>query len=83
MIAIHPIHRRLAELSMKARRMGGWRKLPPDEQTELEQCLRANEALVFRLDALKSLAFLAHTMDDFEWEKEICRKIDELEAPCW
>ncbi|NTZ20902.1 hypothetical protein EXW96_26305 [Paenibacillus sp. JMULE4] len=80
MIAIHPIHRRLAELQMKAERLGGWGKLPKSEQQEISYCLTVNAKLVYELDALKSLAFHAHEMGDLEWEQDLCRKIDELEV---
>jgi len=52
--------------------------------------LRQNMLLVQKLDELKQLAFVAHELKqlafvahcsgDFEWEQEICRKIDELEV---
>jgi len=80
MIGIHPVHRRLAELQLKAERLGGYFRLSPLEQTELHHCLRANAELVQKLDGLKQLAFHAHEMGDMEWQQEICRKIDELEA---
>lgn len=80
MIAIHPVHRRLAELTLKAERLGGYFHLSPLEQTELHHCLRANATLVQKLDGLKQLAFHAHEMGDMEWQQEICRKIDELET---
>ena len=80
MIGIHPIHRRLAELQLKAERLGGYFQLSLMEQTELHHCLKVNAALVQRLDELKQLAFVAHCSGDLEWEQEICRQIDELEA---
>ncbi len=80
MIAIHPVHRRLAELQLKAERLGGYFRLPPWEQNEIYHCLRINATLVQKLDGLKQLAFHAHEMGDMEWQQEICRKIDELEA---
>jgi hypothetical protein len=80
MIAIHPVHRRLAELQEKADRLGGYDRLSPLEQMDLHHCLRVNAKLVRRLDELKNLAFIAHATGDFAWEQELCRQIDELEA---
>jgi hypothetical protein len=82
MLAIHPVHRRLTELTMKANRLGGYDRLPRSEQTEFFHCLQVNAYLVQRLDGLKNLAFHAHEMGDMEWEQDICRKIDELEVKC-
>lgn len=80
MIAIHPVHRRLAQLTLKAVRSGGFAKLTEEEQKEIEHCLRVNESLVWKMDAYKELALHAHEMGDMKWELELCGKIDELEA---
>ena len=80
MIAIHPVHRRLAEIHLQAQKAGGYQKLPFSVQMEFNQCITANANLVMRLDELKNLAFVAHCAGDAEWEQEVCRKIDELEA---
>lgn len=80
MIAIHPVHRRLAELTEKAERLGGYSQLTVREQMELHHCLQINAKLVRRLDELKNLAYIAHISGDMEWEQEVCQRIDELEA---
>ena len=80
MIGIHPIHRRLAELQLIAERRGGYDHLTIREQMDLHHCLQINANLVRRLDELKQLAFVAHCAGDMEWEQEICRQIDEMEA---
>lgn len=80
MIAIHIIHHRLAELTEKAERLGGYDRLSLLEQKDLRHCLLANAKLVRRLDELKNLAYIAHMAGDYVWEQDICQKIDELEA---
>jgi hypothetical protein len=80
MIAIHVCHRRLAELQLIAERRGGYDRLTIREQMDLHHCLQVNAKLVRRLDDLKQLSFIAHQAGDLEWEQEICRQIDELEA---
>lgn len=80
MIVIHPVHRRLAELTEKAERLGGYSQLTAHEQMELHHCLQVNAKLVRRLDELKNLAYIAHISGDMEWEQEICAKLDEMEA---
>lgn len=76
MIAIHPVHRRLAELHLIATK----RSWTQAEIVEVHQCMMANAALVIRLDELKQLAFAAQIGGDMDWVQEICRQIDELEA---
>ena len=80
MIVIHPVHRRLAELTEKAERLGGYSQLTVREQMELHHCLQVNAKLVRRLDELKNLAYIAHISGDMDWVQEICQKIDELEV---
>lgn len=80
MIGIHPVHRRIAELTIIAEQKKGFDRLTPAELTELYICLRVNAELVRRLDELKNLAFVAHCAGDHEWEQDICRQIDALEV---
>lgn len=80
MIAIHPVHRRLAELQLIAKRRGGYDRLTAAEQMDLHHCLQANARLVRRLDELKQLSFIAYQAGDMDWVAEVCRQIDELEA---
>jgi len=80
MIGIHPVHRRLAELTIIAEQKKGFDRLSAAELTELYMCLRLNAKLVRRLDELKNLAFVAHCAGDHEWEQDICRQIDALEV---
>ncbi|MFD0958040.1 DUF7667 family protein [Paenibacillus chungangensis] len=80
MIGIHPVHRRMAELTNKARKMGGYNVLSLVERQELEHCLKVNYDLVFDLDSLKAIAFVAYESGDLEWQRELCERIDRLEA---
>ncbi|WP_010498563.1 DUF7667 family protein [Paenibacillus elgii] len=82
MIGIHPVHRRMAELTLEAQRAGGFTQLTAREQQELYHCLAVNMDFIARLDSLKALAFHAHTMGDMEWQQQICKQIDELETKC-
>jgi hypothetical protein len=79
MISIHPVHHRLAELTVKAERIGGFDKLPVEEQTEMFQCLQANTELIRKIEGLKQLSFIALQTNDTEWHFDICRQLDELE----
>lgn len=80
MIAIHPIHRRLAELTLKVKRLGGYNKLTPLEQKEIEHCMNVNAEIVRHTDELKQLSFIAHCAGDFEWEQELCKRLDDIEV---
>jgi hypothetical protein len=79
-IGIHPVHRRLAELQIKADRRGGYDQLTIREQMDLHHCLRVNATLVRQMDELKQLSFIAYLAGDMDWMADICRQIDELEA---
>ncbi|WP_340397773.1 hypothetical protein NST50_05165 [Paenibacillus sp. FSL E2-0202] len=76
MLAIHPIHRRMAELTLKS----AVRPLTLAEPVELFQCLKVNAHIITELDNLKQLAFMAHEMGDMDWQMDICVKIEALEA---
>lgn len=81
MIGIHSAHRRLAELTLKAKSIGGnYDRLSVMEKQELAHCLTVNLELVRKLDSLKSLAFVAYEQGDMVWHNEICEMLDEMEA---
>lgn len=80
MIGIHNVHRRLAELAMKADKLDGWSKLPVFEQQEIIHCLTINAKLVYELDALKELSFFAYQMGDTDWQHELCKRIEDIEV---
>lgn len=76
MLAISPVHRRLAELNLINRR----RNLTPAEMAEVAHCLHVNAEIVRKLDELKQLSMVAYTAGDMDWQHEICRQIDEIEV---
>lgn len=76
MLAIHPVHRRLAELTLISRS----RRLTVSEQLEIFQYLEVNAKIVSELDKFKQLAFIAHEMGDMDWQMDLCAKIEALEA---
>lgn len=78
MISIHPLHHQLAELTVKAERIGGFDRLPVEEQTELFHCLQANTEIIRKIEGLKQLSFIAWQTNDTEWHFDICRQLDEL-----
>lgn len=79
MIGVSVVHRRLAELQLKASRLGGWHKLDPLDQTDLHHCLRHNAAMIQKLDELKQLSYIAYSVGDIDWHHEICAEIEKCE----
>ncbi|MFC4778686.1 hypothetical protein ACFO9Q_17970 [Paenibacillus sp. GCM10023252] len=79
MIGIHPVHRRLAELTLKARLNGGYPCLSLHEKQELDHCLTVNLDVIRTLDSLKSLAFVAYDCGDTSWHHELCAQIEAIE----
>ncbi|OMD93010.1 hypothetical protein BSK49_01095 [Paenibacillus odorifer] len=75
MIGIHPIHRRLAALTFKSES----KPLTEAEKVELFQCLKVNAQIVYQLDKYKSLSYLAHETGDFDWEMDLCARIEAIE----
>lgn len=80
MIGIHPIHRRIAEIALTAKQKGGYDRLPLRDQMDLNHCLQANLDLIMQIDSLKSLSFLAYENNDSDWQHDLSRQLDELEA---
>lgn len=80
MIGIHSVHRRLAELTEKAERLGGYERLSILEQKDIAHCLKLNAQVVRRIDELKQLSFIAYQANDAEWQHELCKQLDALEA---
>lgn len=46
----------------------------------LQPLLKQNLKMIQRLDELKSLSYIAYTLNDFDWQHEICKDIEALEA---
>lgn len=80
MIGIHPVHRKLATIAHMCVDKHGDLVMGMPELKLLMPLLRDNFHLIHRLDSLKELAFHAHEMGDLEWEMELCKKIEDLEA---
>jgi hypothetical protein len=46
----------------------------------LQPLLKQNLRMIQRLDELKSLSYIAYTLNDFDWQHDICSRIEALEA---
>lgn len=80
MFGIHPIHRRLAEISFKVIGVDGkYSDLDPDLLRDLQHCLVRNLDIIRKLDELKSLSFVAYELGDAEWVHKLSAEIDVLE----
>lgn len=66
------VHQRLAELRMIQKK----RTLTDEEQLEFEQCLDANMNKAFKVAKLKNLSYMASSINDIEWQHELCREIE-------
>lgn len=80
MIAIHRTHRQLALITAMNINKEGKLEMGLTELKLIMPLLLANLKLVANLDSLKELAFHAHEMNDMEWQMDICKQIEELEA---
>lgn len=80
MLAIHPVHRKLAEVVHMNLDQNGNLFIGKVELQLILKFLRENHNLVYKLDGLKELAFHAHEMGDMEWQMDLCAQIEELEA---
>jgi hypothetical protein len=74
-VQVRAIHHRLAELWAVQQK----RPLTDEEATELQHCLAANAAYVWRAAWFANLSLLASMTKDTEWQHEICREIERLE----
>lgn len=45
----------------------------------LQPLLKQNLRMIQRLDELKSLSYIAYTLNDFDWQHDICERIENLE----
>lgn len=76
MIAIHPAHRRLAELYLQY--MAG--TLQDNQAAELLHFLKLNAKLVQDIDGLKEAAYAAQCAGNMDLVMHFCELIDEMEA---
>lgn len=79
-IGIHPLHRKLAEVTLMALDSNGDLVIGRPELKLIMPLLRQNLELIQQLDEYKQLAFLAYEMGDMEWMMDLTAKIDELES---
>ncbi|WP_055108939.1 DUF7667 family protein [Paenibacillus ihumii] len=77
-IMVHPVHRRVAELTIKMLKGG----LNPFEASEMMHCLRANADLVQKIDGYKEAAYAAQCIGNDDLLQHFCMKLDEMEAKC-
>lgn len=80
MLAVHKVHRKLAEIVEMNLDLNGNLLIGKVELQLILKLLRENYTLVYTLDGLKELAFHAHEMGDFDWEMDLCAQIEQLEA---
>ena len=81
-LAIHKVHRRLAEICDAVQRRGGFSQLTDLEQRDLHHCLIVNADFIRKVDDLRTLSLAASLVGDKAWQHDICQKIDELSAKC-
>jgi hypothetical protein len=80
MLAVHPVHRKLAEVVQMNMDLNGNLLIGKVELQLILKLLRENYNLIFALDSLKELALHAHEMGDMDWQMDLCAKIEELEV---
>jgi hypothetical protein len=80
MIGIHPCHRRLAELHIKANKLGSYDCLSHTEKTDIIHCLQVNAKLIREIGWLNDLTFVAHQVGDMEYQQELCVELEKLHA---
>lgn len=70
---LHPVHQRIAELSVLSRR----RDLNYNEKKEFEQCLKVNESMAYDDAKITNLSLIAFETNDIEWQHEICAQVEK------
>ncbi|MDF2652129.1 MAG: hypothetical protein K0Q73_7934 [Paenibacillus sp.] len=80
MIGIHEVHRKLATLTEMTIQKDGSLLMDKAEMKQLIILLKENRMLIAQLDMYKDLAFHAYEIGDMDWEADICKQIDDLEA---
>ena len=80
MIGIHPIHRKMALVTYMSMDQNGQINLDDIAVKLLQPLLKQNLRMIQRLDELKSLSYIAYQLNDFDWQHDICQRIEALEA---
>lgn len=78
-IGIHPVHRRLAEIAIKAKKSGGTFSLTPSDWMDLIHCLQVNATLVQKVDGYKEAAYAAQCNDQMDLVQHFVELLDGLE----
>jgi hypothetical protein len=78
-IGIHPVHRRLAELAIKAKKTGSTFSLTPSDWIDLIHCLQVNATLVQKVDGYKEAAYTAQCNDQMDLVQHFVEKLEQLE----
>ncbi|MEO2212153.1 hypothetical protein ABGV40_15020 [Paenibacillus amylolyticus] len=79
-IAIHKIHRALAQITMMNTDKQGNLVIGLPELALILPLLKQNLAFVYEIDGLKEIAFAAQTLDQMDLVQHVCERLDELEA---
>lgn len=74
LIIMMPFHQRMAELWTIRKS----RNLSKEEQAELNMCLEANANHIWNAIKLKNLSLLASITKDYEWQHDICAKLEKF-----
>lgn len=78
-IGIHPLHRKLAEITQMSMDREGNITIGRPELKLILPLLRQNYELVSQLDQLKQLSFIAYEVGDHDWLMDLSAKIEKLE----
>lgn len=79
-IAIHKIHRAMAQITMMNTDKQGNLVLGELELKLIFGLLRRNLELVYEIDGLKEIAFAAQMLDQMDLVQHVCQRLDELEV---
>jgi len=79
-IAIHKIHRAMAQVTMMNTDKQGNLILSELELKIIFALLKKNLELVYEIDGLKEIAFAAQSLDQMDLVQHVCERLDELEA---
>lgn len=73
-LAVLPAHERLAELYLISRS----RFLSDAEDDEMQACLKVNADVMREIGFIKGESYMAHTLEDVEWQHKICERIEKV-----
>ncbi|WP_413373250.1 hypothetical protein [Paenibacillus taichungensis] len=79
-IAIHKVHRAMAQITMVNTDKQGNLILSELELKIIFALLKKNLELVYEIDGLKEIAFAAQKNNQMDLVQHVCERLDELEA---